>query len=132
MTFDVDENGIMNINAEDKATKKQNKITITNNKGRLSKEEIERCLREAEKNKEEDNKIKERIEAKNSLESTVYNLKNSINDEKLKGKFDERDKKKLEDTVSEAVRWIENHQDATTEEFKDKLKNVESEFHPIM
>ncbi len=85
----------MNINAEDKATKKQNRITITNNKGRLSKEEIEKCIREAEKNKEEDNKIKEKFEAKNSLESTIYNLKNSINDEKMKQKLSEDDKKKL-------------------------------------
>ena len=87
----------MNINAEDKATKKQNKITITNNKERLGKEEIEKCIREAEKNKDEDNKIKERIEAKNSLESIVYNLKNSINDEKFKDKLSESDKKKLDE-----------------------------------
>lgn len=126
VTFDVDENGIMNIHAEDKATKHSNKITITNNKGRLSKEEIEKCLKEAEKNKEEDNKIKERIEAKNSLESTVYNLKNSINDEKFKGKIDDNDKKKLEEVVQEAQRWIDNHQDASTQELKDKLKSVES------
>lgn len=104
----------MNINAEDKATKKQNKITITNNKGRLSKEEIERCLREAEKNKEEDNKIRERVEAKNTLESTIYNLKNSINDEKMKGKISEGDKKKLDETISETQRWLDTHSEANT------------------
>lgn len=132
VTFDVDENGIMNIHAEDKATKKQNKITITNNKGRLSKEEIEKCIREAEKNREEDNKIRERIEAKNTLESTIYNLKNSINDEKMKGKISEQDKQKLDQTISETQRWIDSHSEASTEEYKNKLKSVESVFHPIM
>ena len=77
----------MNIHAEDKATKKTNKITITNNKGRLSKEDIEKLVRDAEKFKDEDDKIKKRIEAKNSLEQTVYHIKNTIKDEKLKDKF---------------------------------------------
>lgn len=96
MTFDIDENGIMNIHAEDKATKKTNKITITNNKGRLSKEEIEKLVKEAEKFKGEDEKIKKRIESKNSLEQTIYHIKNTIKDEKVKDKFSEEEKTTLE------------------------------------
>jgi heat shock 70kDa protein 1/2/6/8 len=85
----------MNINAEDKATKKVNKITITNDKGRLSKSDIEKLVSDAEKYKAEDEVIKNRIEAKNSLEATTYHIKNTLTDEKLKDKFSAEDKTKL-------------------------------------
>lgn len=81
VTFDIDENGIMNIAAEDKASKKNQKITITNDKGRLSKEDIERFVKEAERYKEDDDKVRQQIEAKNNLESTTYHMKNTLNDE---------------------------------------------------
>jgi len=80
VTFDIDENGIMNISAEDKATKKVNKITITNDKGRLSKGDIDKLVQEAERFKADDDKVRERIEAKNSLESTTYHIKNTMNE----------------------------------------------------
>ena len=97
----------MTVQAEDKATKKNRNIRITNNKGRLSKEEIEECLKEAERNKEEDNKVRERIEAKNNLESTVYNMKNSLNDERFKDKLNEADKANIQKVVDETSRWID-------------------------
>lgn len=115
----------MTVHAEDKASKKNKNITITNNKGRLSKEEIEECLKEAEKHKDEDKKIKEKIEAKNSLESTVYNMKNSMNDPKLKDKLNNDDKKRIEDTVNETTRWLDSNSMADTEEYKKRLRDVE-------
>ncbi|KAF0728222.1 hypothetical protein AaE_009460, partial [Aphanomyces astaci] len=93
VTFDIDANGILNVSAIEKSTGKENKITITNDKGRLSKDDIERMVQEAEKYKSEDEANKLRIEAKNGLENYAYNLRNTLNDEKLQGKLDEADKK---------------------------------------
>jgi len=87
VSFDIDENGILNVSATDKSTNKSSKITITNNKGRLSKEEIERLVKEAEKFKGEDEIIRKRIEAKNALENYTYSIKNTLKDEKLKEKI---------------------------------------------
>jgi len=101
VTFDIDANGILNVSACDKSTGKQNKITITNDKGRLSKEEIERMVNDAEKFKEEDNKQKDRISAKNGLESYCFNMKTTIEDEKMADKISEDDKKKITDKCAE-------------------------------
>merc|ERR1712042_382553 len=106
VTFDVDANGILNVNAEDKSTGKANKITITNDKGRLSKEDIERMVNDAEKFKEEDDKQKERISAKNGLESYCFNMKQTIEDEKVKDKISDDDKKKINDKCDEAIKWL--------------------------
>ena len=84
VTFDIDANGILNVSAQDKSTGKQNKITITNDKGRLSKEEIERMVQEAEKFKNEDENQRERISAKNGLESYCFNMKQTVEDEKVR------------------------------------------------
>ncbi len=84
VTFDIDANGILNVSASDKSTGKLNKITITNDKGRLSKDEIERMVKEADQYKAEDEKQRERITAKNSLESYAFNIKSTLEDEKLK------------------------------------------------
>merc|ERR1739836_15631 len=86
VTFDIDANGILNVSASDKSTGKQNKITITNDKGRLSKEDIERMVSEAEKYKAEDEEHKKKVEAKNALENYAYNMRNTVNDEKVAGK----------------------------------------------
>ena len=93
VTFDIDANGILNVSAADKSTGKQNKITITNDKGRLSKEEIERMVSDAEKFKAEDDKQKDRISAKNGLESYCFNMKTTLDDDKVKDKISEDDKK---------------------------------------
>merc|ERR1719318_1404633 len=97
VTFDIDANGILNVSAVDKSTGKENKITITNDKGRLSKEEIERMVNEAEQYKAEDDKQKNRIQAKNSLESYAFNMKSSVEDEKVKDKISESDKTTIVD-----------------------------------
>jgi len=103
VTFDIDANGILNVQACDKATGKNEKITITNEKGRLSKEDIEKMVQEAEKFKDEDNKIKARIEAKNGLENYCFQMKNTLNDDKLKDKFTEEDKTIIEDAHKEGL-----------------------------
>merc|ERR1712158_294373 len=95
VTFDIDANGILNVSAADKSTGKQNKITITNDKGRLSKEEIERMVNDAEEFKAEDEKQKERISAKNNLESYCFNMKSTLDDEKLKDKIGESDRETI-------------------------------------
>lgn len=132
VTFDIDANGILNVSAVDKSTGKQNKITITNDKGRLSKEEIERMVQEAEKYKEDDEKQKERIKAKNDLESFAFNLKQSLEDEKLKDKFSAEDREKLEEKVKETIAWLDGNQMAEAEEFNHKQKELEQLSAPIM
>eukprot|EP01017_Pseudomicrothorax_dubius_P000478 TRINITY_DN0_c191_g1_i1.p1 TRINITY_DN0_c191_g1~~TRINITY_DN0_c191_g1_i1.p1 ORF type:complete len:210 (-),score=100.89 TRINITY_DN0_c191_g1_i1:52-681(-) len=132
VTFDVDANGILNVSAVEKATGKSNKITITNDKGRLSKEEIERLVKEAEKFKGEDELIRKRIEAKNGLENYAYSIKNTLNDEKLKDKFDAADKEKIQTLVTEVNKWIEENPNAKTEEFEARQKQLEEAFNPIM
>ena len=92
VTYDIDANGILTVSSVEKSTGKENKITITNDKGRLSKEDVERMVAEAEKFKEEDDKNAARIEAKSKLENYCYSVKNSMNDEKLKDKISEEDK----------------------------------------
>merc|ERR1711966_118032 len=118
--FDIDANGILNVSACDKSTGKSSKITITNDKGRLSKEEIERMVEEAEKYKHEDEKTREKIEAKNSLENYAYNIKNTIKDEKIKDKISENEKEELEKKISEILTFIEKNEDLEKEEYEEK------------
>merc|ERR1712207_93540 len=132
VTFDIDANGILNVSACDKSTGKQNKITITNDKGRLSKEEIERMVSDAEKFKADDEKQKDRISAKNGLESYCFNMKTTIEDEKLKDKISESDRKVITDKCDEAIKWLDANQLAEVEEFNDKQKEVEGVCNPII
>ena len=132
VTFDIDANGILNVSAVDKSTGKLNKITITNDKGRLSKEDIERMVSDAEKFKQEDEKQKNRIAAKNSLESYCFNMKSTLEDEKLKDKLSESDKDAIEKKCDEIIKWLDANQLAEEEEFKDKQKEVESVCNPII
>merc|ERR1712121_335951 len=125
-------NGILNVSAADKSTGKQNKITITNDKGRLSKEEIERMVNDAEKFKADDEKHKERISAKNGLESYCFNMKTTIEDEKVKDKISEDDMKKINDKCDEAIKWLDANQLAEVEEFNDKQKEIEGVCNPII
>jgi len=132
VTFDIDANGILNVSACDKSTGKQNKITITNDKGRLSKEEIERMVNDAEKFKAEDDKQKERISAKNGLESYCFNMKTTLEDDNVKDKISADDLKAITDKCDEAIKWLDANQLAETEEFNDKQKEVESVCNPII
>uniref|UniRef100_A0A8D0LB67 Uncharacterized protein n=1 Tax=Sphenodon punctatus TaxID=8508 RepID=A0A8D0LB67_SPHPU len=111
VTFDIDANGILNVSAVDKSTGKENKITITNDKGRLSKEEIERMVQEAEQYKAEDEVQREKISAKNSLESLAFNMKSTAEDEKLKDKLSPEDKQKILDKCNEVISWLDRNQE---------------------
>ncbi|XP_056870560.1 heat shock 70 kDa protein 1-like [Takifugu flavidus] len=132
VTFDIDANGILNVSAVDKSTGKENKITITNDKGRLSKEEIERMVQDADKYKDEDNRQKEKIAAKNSLESYAFNVKSTVQDDNLKDKISEEDKKKVVDKCEETVSWLENNQLADKEEYQHQQKELEKVCNPII
>merc|ERR1711907_233378 len=133
VTFDIDANGVLNVTAEDKgASGKKANITITNDKGRLSKDDIERMVREAEQFAEEDASAKERIDAKNGLESYAYNMKNQINDEKFKDAIEEDDKKAVEDKVNEVMTWLDTAEHAEKEEFESMQKELESVCNPII
>ena len=133
VTFEIDANGILNVGAEDKGTGKSEKITITNDKGRLSQEEIERMVEEAEEFAEEDKKIKERIDSRNSLETYAYNMKNTVTDsDKLGDKLEESDKATIQDAVKEVLEWLDENQEADKEEYEEKLKEIESICNPIV
>ncbi|KAJ1372973.1 Heat shock 70 kDa protein C [Parelaphostrongylus tenuis] len=128
VTFEIDVNGILHVTAEDKGTGNKNKITITNDQNRLSPEDIERMINDAEKFAEDDKKVKEQVEARNELESFAYSLKNQINDkEKLGGKLDDADKKTLEEAVDETIKWLESNREASAEELKEQKKELESQ-----
>jgi len=132
VTFEVDANGILQVSAEDKGTGKAEKITITAEKGRLSEEEIERMVQEAEEFAEEDKRVKERIDAKNGLESYLYNLKNTLNDDEKELSISAGDKKEMEDMIDEALDWLEDNPEADAEEYAEKQKEVEQVANPIM
>jgi len=132
VTFDLDANGIMNVSALEKGTGKTNKIVITNDKGRLSKEEIERMLADAEKYKEEDEAEAGRIQAKNGLESYAYSLKNTVSDPKVEEKLSAEDKESLTGAIDKTVAWIDENQTATKEEYEAEQKTLEGVANPIM
>ncbi|EAL48501.2 heat shock protein70 hsp70a2 putative [Entamoeba histolytica] len=129
VTFDIDANGILNVTAEDKSSGKKNKITITNDKGRLSKEDIDKMIREAEKYKAEDEENKARIEAKNQIENMCYSMKNSIKE--MGDKISEEDKKKAEEIIEKNLKWVDNNQNGSKEEYEKKKEEVEKEIGEI-
>merc|ERR1711876_84858 len=132
VTFDVDANGILNVSAVEKAGGRSEKITITNDQGRLSKEEIDRMVNESEKFKADDEKQKERIDAKNGLESYCFNIKSTIEDSNIKDKLADTERNMISTKCNEAISWLERNQMAEVEEFKDKQKELENTFNPII
>mmetsp|Transcript_2990 Transcript_2990/g.3997 ORF Transcript_2990/g.3997 Transcript_2990/m.3997 type:complete len:658 (+) Transcript_2990:135-2108(+) len=133
VTFEIDANGILNVGAEDKGTGKSEKITITNDKGRLTQEEIERMISEAEEYADEDKALKEKVDARNQLETYCYNMKNSVSDaDKLADKLEEEDKTSIEEAVTEALEWMDDNPNADKEEYDEKLKEVEGICNPIV
>lgn len=131
VTFEIDANGILNVGATDKGTGTKEQITITNDKGRLSQEEIERMVQEAEEFAEEDKKIRERVDARNQLETYLYNMRNTI-DDKLKDKIEPEDKETIDEAVKGGLEWLDENQDAEKEDYEDKLKEIQGELNPIM
>ncbi|PIK59904.1 heat shock cognate 70 [Apostichopus japonicus] len=122
--FDLDAKGILNVSAQDKSTGKETKITITNDKC-LSKEELERMVSEAEKYKNEDEAQRQRIGAKNALESYAYNMKSTMEDDKMKKKVSKVDRKTVIDKCAEAVDWLDKNQTAEKDEFEYQHKKLE-------
>jgi L1 cell adhesion molecule like protein len=132
VTFDIDANGILNVSAQDKSTGKQNQITITNEKGRLSQSDIDRMVSEAEKYAAEDEANKQKIEAKNGLENYCYSMRNTLSEEKLKDKFEGDDKENIEKALQETLDWLDRNQMAEKDEFDAKQKELEAVVNPIM
>ena len=132
VTFDLDVNSILNVSAVEKSTGHNNKIVITNDKGRLSKEDIEKLVKEAERFKKEDDKVRERIEARNALEQYAYQVRSTMKEEKLKDKFSEEEKRKVNEKVDEVLKWCNEHPSADKYEYEGKMKEVEDVFNPIM
>jgi len=131
VTFDIDANGILNVSAAEKSTGKSQKITITNDKGRLSKEEVERLVAESEKYAEEDKATMAKVEARNELESYLYNARNSLQDEKVKEKLGDDAGVALK-AVDEGLAWMSEHTDASAEEYKATMKEYEGRIRPVL
>merc|ERR1711963_612362 len=132
VTFDVDANGILNVSAVEKGSGKVEKTTITNDKGRLSNEEIERMVNDAEKFKDEDDKQKDRISAKNGLESYIFNLKSSLDNDQLKSKLAPEEVSAASKALDDALKWLDANQLAEKEEFEDTQKELETMSRPLM
>jgi heat shock protein 5 len=133
VTFEIDVNGILTVSAEEKSTGKVEQVTITSDKGRLSEEEIERMVREAEEMAEQDKEAKERVLARNDLENLLYSIKGQLKDDKLnlKEKMTEDEISDIENIVKEASDWMDENMEATKEEYEEKKTEVEGVVHPI-
>lgn len=129
VTFDIDANGILNVSAADKSTGKANKIVITNDKGRLSKEEIERMVSDAEKYKQEDEAHREKVSAKNSLEQFCFSMKQTVADAK---NIDSNDRERILNVCESTLKWLDENQSAEKEEFDHKKQEVEKACSPIL
>jgi L1 cell adhesion molecule like protein len=132
VSFDVDANGILNVTAAEKSTGKSNKITITNDKGRLSKDDIERLVEEAKKHEADDKARMERVEAKNQLEGYLYNTRNAVREDKVKDSLGESTISEVESWVKEALEWLDEHPEASKDEYASKQKEVEEKIRPVM
>ena len=132
VTFDIDRNGILNVSAADKSTGKENKITITNDKGRLSSEDIDRMVREAEQYKAADDAQRERVSAKNQLESYAFSMRSTFEDDKIKDKVPEEDREKVISKCKEVIDWLDKNQTAEKDEFDHQQKELEGLCSPIV
>merc|ERR1712083_432215 len=133
VTFEIDENSILTVSANDKGTGKKETITITNDKGRLTKEEIDQMIKDSEKYAEEDKAIKAKIDAKNQFENYIYQMKNSIEDkDKLAEKLSDEDKSTIKDALTDAQDWLNANGDAEKDDFEEKLKELQGTCDPII
>ena len=133
VTFEIDVNGILHVSAEDKGTGNKNKITITNDGNRLSPDDIQRMINDAEKFADDDKALKDKVDARNELESYAYSLKSQVADkEKLGGKLSDDDKETIEKAVQEKIDWLEANREAETEELQSQKKELESVVQPIV
>jgi len=133
VTFEIDSNGILQVSAKDQGSNNKNSITITNDQNRLTPEEIQKMVDDAAAFEEEDKLVKERVEAKNNMESYAYSLKRQIEDkEQLGGKISDDDKEKIQELVDEKLEWLKDHDEATAEEFNAAKKDIEEVANPII
>lgn len=132
VTFEIDANGILQVSAEEKGSGKTEKITITAEKGRLSEDDIERMVREAEEFADEDKRMKERINARNAFEGYCYSLKNTIEDDEKGANIAEEDQETLQEAIRESLEWLDDNQEAEADEYKDKQSELESIANPII
>ena len=132
VTFDIDANGILNVSATDKSSNKSNSIKITNDKGRLSKEDIDKMVEEAAKFKEQDEAAKEKLDAKNDLENYLYSVKNSVNEEQVKEKLGEEKLKQVQELTDEGIAWLDDNDEADLASLKEKKSEYEGKLSPIM
>lgn len=129
ITYDIDANGILTVDAKETASGKENKLVITNDQSRLSQSQIDEMIKNAEKFKEDDMKIKERIESKNKFEGLIYNIKNSMNDVK---NLTEDDKKKVNEIIDEELKWLDNNQNVSKEEYEKKYEELSEKVQEYM
>ena len=132
VTYELDANGILNVSAVEKSSGKVNQITITNDKGRLSKEEIDRLVEEAERFKEEDERNRGRVEAKNQLENNAFSMRSKLEGEELKGKISDDDRKTVSEKIEEVLSWLDNNQLADKEEYEQKNTELSDVFNPVL
>merc|ERR1719352_654726 len=136
VTFEIDSNGMLNVGAEDKGTGKSEKITITNDKGRLTEEQIEKMIKEAEQFAEEDKKVKERVDAKNAFDGYMHSMKSAVEgsgeNKGLSEKMDSDEKEKIQDALKDGQEWLDSNPEAEAEEIKDKHKEIEGICAPII
>jgi len=132
VTFNLDANGIMNVSAKDTSSGKEEKITITNDKGRLSQKEIDEMLRKAEEMKKEDEENLAKVQAKNGLESYAYQMRNTLEDPNVGGKLSGGDKESLKKAVDDAINWLDENQSASKEEYERRQKDLEAVANPII
>merc|ERR1712086_506041 len=136
VTFQIDANGILNVNAEDKATGKSEAITITNDKGRLTEEQIEKMIKEAEQFADEDKGVKEKVDAKNAFDGYIHSMRSAVEgsgeNKGLSEKLDSEEKEKIQDALKDGQSWIDSNPEADAEEVKEKHKEVEGICAPII
>jgi L1 cell adhesion molecule like protein len=131
ISYDLDANGILTVSASEKSTGKSDSITVTNDKGRLSKEDIDKMLADAERFKDDDIKAKQVIEARNNFENLVYQFKSTLKDEKMASQIDETLKEKLTTIIEENVKWLEQNHHASKEEYETRLQTFQEEMKPL-
>merc|ERR1712151_305424 len=136
VTFEIDSNGILNVGAEDKATGKSEKITITNDKGRLTEDQIEKMIKEAEQFADEDKKVKERVDAKNAFDGYLHSMRSAVegsgDNKGLSEKLDSDEKENIQDALKDGQSWLDSNPEADAEEIKEKHKEIEGICAPIV
>jgi len=131
VTFELDVNGVLTVRAEDKGSGKAEQVTITSDKGRLSDEEIQRMLKEAEAMADEDKKVKAQVTARNELEHLAYGVRGQSRDDKVKAQLGDQDAKVVENAAQEALDWLDSNPKATKEEYDERKQDLEKIIHPI-